>query len=429
MVIGLFTDTYHPAANGIVVVTDATRRELERLGHEVYIFAPDGGVRKKSKLPEDPHIIRLPAFQYDMQLSVFLPPRLLKKIRSLKLDIIHFMTPAQVGLMATLAARKTNAVLVGQHTTDTYEFSKDYPVMALSYVVGGLFAPLLIKLSTAQKKTFAKLYLAPNARDERNEKWAQRLIAGLTALFYANCDGVIAVSQKSSDQLDEFGMRIDEKLNLRVIPTGVDIMPPAKKSDIEKFRKKWNIGSDDEVVINFGRMAEEKNLTLLIDMLPHLLKKRPNAKLLLAGDYVYREKLEKIAASSPFSDRIIFSGRYSRHQIPTICATGKLFAFPSLTDTQALVLNEAAGQGLPIVMIDKGVNDVFRDGENGLLAQNNPADFADKAAQILSNDAERAQFSARSRELAQGFSELAQTEKLVEFYRELLRQPIPLDDQ
>jgi glycosyltransferase involved in cell wall biosynthesis len=159
-------------------------------------------------------------------------------------------------------------------------------------------------------------------------------------------------------------------------------------------------------------------------MLPDLLKKRPNVKLLLAGDYVYREKLEKIAAASPVADRIIFSGRYQREELSTICAVSRLFAFPSLTDTQALVLNEAAGQGLPIVMCDQNVNEIFQANENGLLARNDPHDFADKIAQILGDDALCKKFSARSRKLAPQFSELSQTEKLVEFYRELLRQPI-----
>jgi glycosyltransferase involved in cell wall biosynthesis len=159
-------------------------------------------------------------------------------------------------------------------------------------------------------------------------------------------------------------------------------------------------------------------------MMPHLLKKRPHAKLLLAGDYVYRKTLEKIAAKSPAADRIIFSGRYRRDEIPTICATAKLYAFPSVKDTQAIVLNEAAGQGLPIVMCDLGVNDVFQDGRNGLLAANEPRDFAAKVAQILADDKLRARFGVASRQLAAGFSEQHQTEELVEFYRELLRQPI-----
>lgn len=35
MRIGLFTDTYHPATNGIVTVVDITRSRLEDAGHEV----------------------------------------------------------------------------------------------------------------------------------------------------------------------------------------------------------------------------------------------------------------------------------------------------------------------------------------------------------------------------------------------------------
>jgi len=154
------------------------------------------------------------------------------------------------------------------------------------------------------------------------------------------------------------------------------------------------------------------------------LTQRPNAKLLLAGDYIYREKLARIAAASPAADRIIFTGHYKRQKIPTICAAARVYAFPSLTDTQALVLNEAAGQGLPIVMCDRGVNEVFKEGENGLLAANQPRDFARKVAQLLANDDQRARFSARSRQLAAALTERHQTVKLVAFYRELLSQPI-----
>lgn len=424
MRIGLFTDTYHPASNGVVVVVDMARRELEKLGHEVYIFAPDGSaMNSRKKMPHDPHIIRLPAIQYDMQLSLFLPSKLLNKIRKLKLDVIQFFTPAQIGLMAVFAARKTGAVLIGKHTTDTYEFSKDYRAMALSYFFAGLFAPLFFKLSPTQKKTFVKLYLTPVDR-ESEEKYTQRLIAGLMSLLYANCDGVIAVSHKSAKQLETFAKRNNSELNLQVIPDGVNILPAPTKSNVEKFSDKFNIKKDDEIILNFGRMAEEKNLTLLIEMLPELLKTHPQAKLLLAGDYVYRETLEKIASKSPVAERIIFTGLYKRDELSTICAVAKVFAFPSLTDTQALVLNEAAGQKLPIIMCDTNVNEVFRENENGFVAKNNPQDFAEKVGKILDDEKLRKKFGERSRELATKLSESEQAQKSVEFYRELLHRPI-----
>ena len=40
MKIGVLTDSYYPQLNGVVISIDNFTRELRRLGHEVYIFAP-----------------------------------------------------------------------------------------------------------------------------------------------------------------------------------------------------------------------------------------------------------------------------------------------------------------------------------------------------------------------------------------------------
>ena len=454
MRIGLFTDSYHPASNGVVVVIDSLRRELEAAGHEVYVFAPDAsiapnavklGAKIRAKMPEkitnfieahaskspkimhdDPHVIRLPAIQGEIKFAFFAPPQLLQIIRDLKLDVIQFFTPDQLGLMAAYAARKTGAILVGQHSTDIYAFSKDYPAIVLGCFVGGFLETGAHKLSTQQRRKFAKIYLSPR-RFESNEKWGQRLVAGYTAMLYSGCDGVVAVSRKSANQLDVFAERVDEKLNLRVIPTGVDALPRPKNfaKKLIDFREKFALADDDEIILNFGRMAEEKNLPLLISAFSIVAKDHPRAKLVFAGDYIFLDKLKSIARKSPFADRIVFVGRYERADLPVICATAKLFAFPSLSDTQALVLNEAAGQNLPIVMIDRGgVNDVFRDGENGFFAHNSARDFAKKCNAILADDNLRQRFAKKSGELATNFSEKNQTAELVKFYRELLRRPL-----
>ena len=420
MRIGLFTDSFHPASNGVVVSVDSTRRQLELLGHEVYVFAPDGGV-VRGRLPSDDHVIRLPAIQYDLQLSLFFPPALLRRIEDLHLDVIQFYTPAQIGLLATWVAHRTNTVLVGKHSTDTYAYSKVYPAMAVSYVFGGFLAPFVVDHTPENAKLFAELYLT-NKGHHRDERWTQRLVAGLMALLYSSCDGVLAVSAKSAAQLAGFAAKHGKKLNLSVIPDGVDPLPPADPADVAAFRQQWELADDDEVVVNFGRMAEEKNQVTLIRMMPALLEARPKAKLLLAGDYVYRGKLEQIARRSTACDRIVFTGRYERDQLPAICAASRVFAFPSLEDTQGFVLNEAAGLGLPIVMCDVGLNDVFVDGTNGLLAANSAHDFADKVGRLLADDALRARFGEAGRQLASQFTELHQTQELVAFYEGLLQR-------
>jgi glycosyltransferase involved in cell wall biosynthesis len=91
-----------------------------------------------------------------------------------------------------------------------------------------------------------------------------------------------------------------------------------------------------------------------------------------------------------------------------------------MTDTQGLVVNEAAHFGLPIVLCDADVTDVAVDGENGLVARNDPTDFAEKVAQILADDQLRTRFGQRSRESAAGLTEQTQTEKAIALFREIL---------
>lgn len=423
MRIGLFTDTYRPAQNGVVVVVDATRRELEAMGHEVYVFAPSANlfnqVAETDK--DDSHLIHFPTIRgagfKEGQLSVFLPNQLLNKVRDLKIDVLHFFTAGQMALFCCYAARKTGAALIGQHCTDTYEYSDSYRLLKVGYAAMCPLMAAAVDMTTSQKLNFATLY----AFKKGDDNWGKRLVAAMLALWYQACDITIAVSKKSANQLTEIANRNDATLNLHVLPSGINPPAPAGIEAVEQFRQSFNIGPDDEVIIYYGRLGQEKNLAMLIPTLEHVLEKRPHAKLVYAGDWEYRAKLEKLAFESPARDRIVFAGRYNRSQISILNAISKVFAFPSLTDTQGLVVNEAAFGGLPIVLCDPDAPACFEDGGNGLVATNDPGDFGDKIVQILSDKRLYRRFSRRSVELANDLTERRQTEKLVELYRQALR--------
>ena len=40
MRIGMFTDSYHPAVDGVVTTINQYKAHLEKRGHKVYVFAP-----------------------------------------------------------------------------------------------------------------------------------------------------------------------------------------------------------------------------------------------------------------------------------------------------------------------------------------------------------------------------------------------------
>ncbi len=424
MRIGLFTDSYRPAQNGVVVVVDVTRRELEKMGHEVYVFAPSANLLNQVAEVDknDDHLIHFPTIRgagfKEGQLSIFFPPHLLNKVRDLKIDVLHFFTAGQMALFCCYAARKTGAALIGQHCTDTYEYSDSYKLLKVGYAAMCALMPAAVEMTPKQRLDFATLY----AFKKDSDNWGKRLVAGMLALWYQACDSVIAVSKKSAQQLQMIADRNDVTLNLSIIPTGVNPPSPVTDDEIDTFRREFNIQPDDEVIIYFGRLGQEKNLAMLIPTIERVLQKRPKAKLVYAGDWEYRATLEKLAFESPARDRIVFTGRYERSQIGILNAISKVYAFPSLTDTQGLAVTEAAYGGLPIVLCDPLAPAAFEEDGNGLVAQNDPDDFADKLLQILDNKSLYRRFSKRSKELASELTEQRQTEKVVELYRQALRR-------
>jgi glycosyltransferase involved in cell wall biosynthesis len=79
-----------------------------------------------------------------------------------------------------------------------------------------------------------------------------------------------------------------------------------------------------------------------------------------------------------------------------------LFVFASETETQGLVLAEAAACGLPAVAVTApGCDEVVRDGESGILTKGDPASLAEAAIGLLLDDERRAAMGARSRQIAE----------------------------
>ncbi|MDR1213893.1 MAG: glycosyltransferase [Propionibacteriaceae bacterium] len=417
MRVGLFTDSYRPASNGIVYTIDILRQRLTELGHEVFVFAPAASWRTGQT--DDDHVIRFPAITglgfSEAQLSLFFPPRLLRRIARLDLDLLTFLSPGQVGLMAAYVARKTDLPLVGQHTTDLYQYASSYRSLSLGSGLLNLMLPLAIRLSPAQRRRLIKTYLPQTGSKQRT----RQAIAVYLTLLYAACDATIVLSQKSARQLAELAQRCQADLRLRVIPTGVDPLPRATPQAVRDFRAGLGLTDQDEVVTYVGRLAEEKNLDRLIEMAGPLVRRRPRAHLVLVGDFDYRAKLEALAARSPAARSIHFAGRLPRPLLSAAYQAADVFVFPSLTDTQGLVLNEAAHCGLPLVLIDTEVSACFEAGGNGLAARDQASDLARQTARLLADPALRAAMGQRSRQLAAACGELAQTAAMAELYQEM----------
>ena len=422
MRIGLFADTYRPSINGIVYVVESTKRHLEELGHEVYVFCPARSIRPSKhaeEFDEDEHVIRFPsikgAFYDDYDTSLFFPPRVLRKIRELELDVIHIFTPGQVGLMGVYAAIKSDTPLVAQHSTDLREYIEHYRDGLLLPGLLALVAlmPFAVKVDGKDIREIVKLYRPRRGRVEWNGEIVERMVT----MVYSKCDAVIALSQKSKVQLESWQNDDSYKYDVTLKPDGVDALPKPTTADLKMFRATWGIAPSDQLVTFVGRLGSEKNLDLLIPTIERVIQKCPKARLLFVGDFEYKEVLERKAAESSAADRITFTGALPRETLGIVYGASQIFAFPSLTDTQAWVLHESTYAGLPVVMVDPILSEVVREGENGFIVDNDPDAFADAVTKLLKSPKLRAQFGAESQKLARRFTERKQIKKLERIYQ------------
>jgi glycosyltransferase involved in cell wall biosynthesis len=167
-----------------------------------------------------------------------------------------------------------------------------------------------------------------------------------------------------------------------------------------ELREWLGSGPDDVVVVSVARLAPEKGL----DVLVHAVAEAgdPRLLLVLAGNGPERERLEDLA--NVRGARLTLAGDLEWEQIVQVYVAADVFALLSEREPWAVVVNEAAACGLPLVLSDRvgAAHDLLRDGENGFLVAAGDADAAAAALRRLAADpALRAAYGARSRELAQ----------------------------
>ena len=432
MRIGLFTDTYRPSINGIVYVVDSLKRELESLGHDVYVFCPGKPIIQPIDAvveEEDYRIVRFRsvkgAFFDDYDTSIFFPPYVIQQIREYELDVIHILTPSQVGLVGIRAAVKGDVPFIIQHSTDLYEFSADYPaVLPGVLAMVAILLPSTVRLGRKDIYEVIKLY-----RPRRGvAKWNKDIIKRTITILYSRADRVIALSRKSARQLQSWQDHEHYRYPITTMPSGVDALPAPTKQQVKEFRAMHGIAPSDKVFGFVGRLGKEKNLEMLIPTLEYVAMSCSKARLLFVGDFEYRETLEALAAESEFADRITFTGALPRESLGVAYAAMDVFTFPSLKDTQGWVLHEAAHAGLPILLIDRYVSEVVKHGRNGYYVSDSPEDMSDRIIELLNDDELRSKMAAESRAIAAKYSEAQQVKKLERLYKRVIRDHVYRED-
>lgn len=381
MRIGIFSESYEPVLNGVSVSIATLIGELKNLGHQVWVFAP----RFKGHTDRENQVVRFPSFctpmARDYPLAVPYLPGLTKRIRELELDIIHTHTPFMLGWLGLRLGKRLDIPIVSTNHTLYTEYAHYVP-------------------------------LAPRS--------ATRLfITRMLRRYYQQCDAVIVPSKPVCKLLRSYGIDVP----IQVIPTATSLdvtKDPVVRSQV---RQEYGIPDNARVLLYVGRLAREKNLELLLNAFETLASKHPDIYLLIVGGGPYEPRCRSLANELRNADRIRFTGYVGREKVGRYYSAGDVFAFPSLTETQGLVVAEALCAGLPCVAVDAGgTPEMFTDGEDGMLARNDVNDFASKIDRFLSEPGLLEIFSVRAMENAQRFSPGEMANRVLQVYKSVLEK-------
>ena len=151
-----------------------------------------------------------------------------------------------------------------------------------------------------------------------------------------------------------------------------------------------------------GRLAEEKNVDVLIEALSLLPDTLEHVVLDIAGGGELREALEQKAHDCGVSDRVIFRGFVPDEHLPEVYQMADVFCQPGTAELQSLVSLEAMSASTPVVLANAlALPHLVEDGVNGYLFEpNNAQDLAKKLEAVLSLPAaEREQMGRESRRI------------------------------
>jgi hypothetical protein len=154
-----------------------------------------------------------------------------------------------------------------------------------------------------------------------------------------------------------------------------------------------------------GRLSRPKGIWDLIDAMPAVLARHPDARFLLCGvaeNEAQEPVLRAAVAERGLAGRVSFLGSLDGGEKALAYACSSVLVSPSWTEAFPLVIPEAMAAGLPMVLTAVGaIPDLVRDGEDGFLVPpRDPAILADRINLLLGNETLRARMAAHVRERA-----------------------------
>lgn len=395
MKIVIASDIYYPMTNGVAAFAHNLANGLSRRGHDVLVICPSFTGRKHKRkdfktgvttfylrsvrVPFYPDQIKevaekkevlgkpLPRLVYKNGIWAAINPypTIKKALDKFQPDVIHLQTAETIATAISTYARRYNIPMVAT--------GHAYPDNVTSQLK--LLKPIKKPMDAILKAYF-------NSFLKHSE--------------YATMPTELAIDDMIPKNRRWF------KVPVEPLSNGVDLTRFKPGKVPKKITKKYSIDPNRQRILYVGRVDPEKSIEIILRAFAKTAKAVPGVEFLIVGDGTAKADLKDLATNLEISDRVKFIGKVLSPDLEEVYKSGTLFATASETETQGIVLIEAAATGLPLVAVDAGaVRELCQDGRNGTLCRPKDVDALSAGMTRILKDAKlHKKYSTESQKIA-----------------------------
>ena len=331
----VLVDTFYPVVGGVCSVVDQSCTALSRVA-DVTV----GACKAKGYVdPQKPYkIVRCKGYYNSITNDGMAHPNLDKNFRKMVeeggFDLIHCHSPGNFMTYAKKVCKKLNIPLMTTVHTNFYADIKSY--VKTEFLTRQILKIFINKIN--------------------------------------KCDYIYTVSNFCKNKLGKYGLRADT----RVLYNATNFEPNDRERARKRINDEYNLSEETFVMSFVSRIIKLKNIDLVIDAVKVLKDKNLDFKVFIVGDGKYLKTALKRIKNAGLENYFISVGMVKdRDLLVSFYQRSDLLLFPSVVDTAGLIQVEGAGCKTPTLTIENvAQSELMTNYENGLIAKNEPTDYA-----------------------------------------------------
>ena len=344
--VGIGTDAFPPTTDGISNVAQNYAAEINKNLGEAVIITPKNPNQLDYKYNYE--IFRYKSWWIPSKegYSIGWPfkDELHQAIINMNFDILHSHAPLATSYyFRRVVEKKKIPVVLTYHTKYEYDIDRRVP--------------------TKPARDFAYKFLLNNI-NAADEVWV--------------------TSEGTSESLRKLGYQGD----YIVMPNGCDLpVTNVSAEDIAVIKRKHNVPENIPVFLYSGRMIWYKNIELIIDACAKLKRDGKKFKLIMLGFGADEAAIKRYIRKCGLKNDIIWTGKIlDRQEILSYYGIADILLFPSVFDTNGLVVREAAACATPSILVHGScAAEGIDDGKTGFLCMESAHSVAATLAEIMDN--------------------------------------------